>query len=129
MYHKYGNRFLDKVLTHQEKLFCTAPVSLKVKIARIGGRIAIKEAVVKALGIGISTMGNPRGTLWTHVESLREERHAPRVRLHEKALEIADQLGIEEWLVSLTHDGDYSMAAVMGLKRAPTPFSQGLSTI
>lgn len=119
LYHKYGNRFLDKILTSQERLFCTTPVSLKVKIARIGGRIAAKESVVKALGIGIAMMGNPRGVLWPHVEVLREERHAPRIKLHEKAADIASQLEIENWLISLTHDGNYAMAIAVGLRQNP----------
>jgi holo-[acyl-carrier protein] synthase len=116
LYHKYGNRFLDKVLTHAEKVFCITPVSLKVKVSRIAGRIAVKEALVKALGIGVSTFGNFQGTMWTEVEVLREERQAPRIRLHGKALQRAMDSGIENWLISITHDGDYAMAMVLGLK-------------
>lgn len=119
LYHKYGTRFLDKVLTFQEKIYCTTPVSLNVKIARIGARIAAKEAVVKTLGIGMSNMGNPQGTLWTHIELLREERHAPRIRLHDKAAHVAQSLGITDWWVSITHDGDYAMAVVVGLQQPP----------
>jgi holo-[acyl-carrier protein] synthase len=122
LYHKYGSRFLDKVLTPQEKQFCLTPVSLKIKVARIGGRIAAKEAVVKTLGIGISTMGNPKGVLWPHVEIAREDRHAPRIKLHDKAAEVARSMGIDEWLISLTHDGDYAVAIVIGVKR-DTPFA------
>lgn len=121
LYEKFGSRFLDKVLTLSEKRFCTTPVSLKAKIARIGGRIAAKEAVVKTLGIGISTLGNPQGLLWSHIELVREERHAPRIRLMDKAAVTASALGIEDWWVSLTHDGDYALAVVMALKLMPKP--------
>lgn len=119
LYEKYGDRFLNKVLTPQEKAFCITPVSLKVKITRIGSRIAAKEAVVKNLGIGISTMGNPRGVLWPHVEIIREEKRSPKLQLHDKAAAIAKAQGIEDWLVSLTHDGDYALAVVMGIRKIP----------
>ncbi len=120
LYQKYDHRFLDKILTPQEKHFCLTPVARRMKLARIAGRIAVKEAVVKTLRIGIAQLGNPQGTLWTHVEVLREEHHAPRIKLHHKAAEVAHQLGIETWWVTLTHDGDYAMAMVMGVKALPT---------
>lgn len=127
LYQKYGERFLDRVLTPHEKRYCLTPVSLKVKVARIGGRIATKEAVVKALHLGIANMGNPKGALWTHVEVWREERVAPRIRLHGKALDGAQALGIDDWLISLTHDGDYSLSIVYGIKRPPQPGAVAVS--
>ncbi len=119
LYQRYGNRFLEKVLTSQERAFCVSPVSLKVKVSRIASRIAAKEAVVKALGIGLSTMGNPRGTMWSSIELLREEKHAPKIRLYGKAAEVAQTMGIKHWLVSVSHDGDYATATVIGLGAIP----------
>lgn len=124
LYQKYGHRFLDKVLTPAEKQFCLVPVSLKVKVSRIASRIAAKEATVKSLGIGVSTLGHPQGSYWTHVELLREEKQAPKLRLHEKAAAQASALGAEDWLVSLSHDGDYAMAVVMGVRKAGKVLSQ-----
>ncbi len=97
-------------------MFCTSPVSLKVKVARIGGRIAAKEAVVKSLAMGVSTLGHAQGAYWKDVELLRQERQAPHLKLHQKAADKAATLGIEDWLISLSHDGDYAIATVIGLK-------------
>jgi holo-[acyl-carrier protein] synthase len=127
LYQKYGTRFLDRVLTFHEKQYCMTPVSLKVKVARIGGRIAAKEAVVKALGIGIANLGNPQGTLWTHIELHREERQAPKIKLYKKAAEVAERIGIEDWLISLTHDGDYAMAIAYGMKKPSSQAGPAIS--
>ena len=116
LYNQYGHRFLDKIMTPREKAFCLTPVSLREKIGRMGARVAVKEAVVKSLGVGVSTLGHAKGVLWSTGELLREEKQAPRLQLHHKAADIAAAFGIEDWLLSITHDGDYAMATVIGLR-------------
>ncbi len=102
-------------MTPGEKAFCLSHPSAKVQLNRIAARIAVKESVSKALGIGFSAMGNPEGTHWSAIEMQREERQAPQIQLYAKAQAKAEALGIQDWLVSVTHDGDYAFAVVLGI--------------
>lgn len=123
LYQTYGDRFLNRIFTLEEQQFCLRPVSLKAKVARMGGRIAAKEAIAKTLGVGIAMLGNPKGAYWTQIEFYREERQAPKIRLYQKAADRATALGIDDWWVSVTHDGDYAMAVIMGLRNLPIPIT------
>lgn len=74
------------------------------------GRFAAKEAVAKALGTGFA--GN---ITWRNIEILRRGTGEPYVRLTEDALAFAERLGIKDWLVSISHCGDVSMASVIAI--------------
>lgn len=74
------------------------------------GRYAGKEAVAKALGTGFS--GN---ITWRCIEILRFENGAPRVQLHDAALELASSLGISDWIVSISYTSTLAFASVMAL--------------
>src|SRR5262245_47578751 len=45
LYKIYGERFLDRVLTPNEKRYVLSSKSEKMQLARAGGRVAVKEAV------------------------------------------------------------------------------------
>lgn len=64
----------------------------------IAGRLALKEAVVKALYTGF--VGD---LTWTDVEVLSRESGAPLVELSGEASRVADALGVTSWLVSVSH--------------------------
>lgn len=74
------------------------------------GRYAGKEAVAKALGTGFS--GN---ITWRCIEILRLDNGAPRVKLHEDALELAVKLGISHWMISISYTSALAFASVMAL--------------
>lgn len=75
---------------------------------RFAVRWAAKEATMKALGCGLD-----------EIDPLDVEVHsvdgvAPRLVLHGAAAERARWLGLHEWQVSLTHEGDLALAFVVG---------------
>jgi holo-[acyl-carrier protein] synthase len=113
---KYGQRGLDKLLTPKELAFCMQAKRDSEKIARIGSRIAIKEAVSKALGSGLSTLGHSQGVNWKEMEVYREEKQAPQLILSGKALILSDTLGLTFWNISSSHDGDYALAFVQATR-------------
>jgi holo-[acyl-carrier protein] synthase len=115
-YQRFGNRFFQKMLTGQEWAYCASGHG-KNLIPRAGARIAAKEAISKALGVGMNGLGYPKGIHWHEVEVLSQYGIAPVMALNGKAQEIADSLGIIEWRVSFSHDGDYAMATVLGMVR------------
>ncbi len=102
----YGNRFLERVYTAAEVLYCRA------RPAELAARFAAKEAVSKALGVGVRVLARD-GINWQDVEVLGDERGKPQVRLYGRAAERAAELGLCEWAISLSHTREYAIAFVV----------------
>jgi holo-[acyl-carrier protein] synthase len=102
----YGERFLHRVYTEKEIEY--AFLSTAKLHERLAGRFAVKEAVLKVLGTGKSG-----GILWKDVETLRGPGGKPRIILHGKAKEHADNLGISAVHVSISHDGKMALGFVI----------------
>lgn len=93
-YQRFGQRFLDRIFTAAEQAYCLrSPAHC---IARLGGRWAAKEAVVKALATGWQGYG------YTDVEILANAQGVPTVQI------VGHQS--EQWRLSISHDGDYATA-------------------
>ncbi|TAG51239.1 MAG: holo-[acyl-carrier-protein] synthase [Oscillatoriales cyanobacterium] len=103
---RFGDRFLEKVYTPAEQRDCG---QLNSQDSSIKGKMNAKEAVVKALGTGW------RGIRYADVEIQRSENGAPNVQLHGTAAAQASVWGNCQWQLSLSHDGDYSMATAIAL--------------
>lgn len=71
--HKYGQKFLDKVFTEEEQKYCQ---SFRQSSKNFAGRFAAKEAVVKALGTGLTG-----GLSWTDLAILNNEQGKPYLAL------------------------------------------------
>ena len=80
------------------------------RAARLSGRFATKEAVLKALGTGFGA-----GVGFRDVEVVILAGGAPTIALHGKPAQLADALGISRWLVSTSHEGSMAVASVIGL--------------
>ena len=91
-------RLAERCFTDDEQAYCSRKPFPPQHYA---ARFAAKEAVGKALGIGM--------TRWREVEVVRG-RGAPTIALHGKYAERARQLGVTEVHVSLTHGRDTAMA-------------------
>ena len=103
---RYGDRFLERVFTPAEVLYCRA------RLPELAARFAAKEAVAKALGVGVRMMARD-GVRWRDVEVTGDVRGKPLVRLHGRAAERAGELGLTEWAVSLSHTREYAVAFVV----------------
>lgn len=77
-------------------------------VQHIGGLFAAKEAVLKALGTGWSEGLAPR-----QVEVVRAENGAPSVCLHDGAALRAQELGVSEVHLSVTHERSYAAAVAI----------------
>ena len=91
-------RLAERCFTEAEQAYCSRKPYPPQHYA---ARFAAKEAVGKALGIGM--------TRWREVEVVRG-RGAPTIALHGKYAERARQLGVTRVHVSLTHGRDTAMA-------------------
>jgi holo-[acyl-carrier protein] synthase len=105
---RHGQRFLDRVFTPQEQAACAG------RAASLAGRFAVKEAVAKALGTGIGDVG------WTDVEVVvRAKNGRPELVLHGQAQQLAAQLGLHEWSISISHTENLAigLAVAMGQRQ------------
>ncbi len=103
---RYGDRFLERVFTSAEVLYA------RRRAPELAARFAAKEAVAKALGVGMRMLA-PEGIGWREVEVLGDHRGRPEVYLHGRAAERARELGLTEWAISLSHTREYAVAFVV----------------
>ena len=102
---RYGQRFLNRIFCAAELAYCLRKRNAAESLA---ARFAAKEAAAKALGTGIS-----RGVNWLEIEVTREPGGRPSIRLHGRAAEIAQNIGVEHIALSLTHTASLAMASVV----------------
>jgi len=102
---RYGARFVERILTAEERAYCERYVDAAPQVA---SRFAAKEAVLKALGTGLA-----RGIRWQDVEVRREGQGPPRIRLSARAAELAAELQVDRIHLSLSHDHGAAVAMVI----------------
>ncbi|MBN1876383.1 MAG: holo-ACP synthase [Anaerolineae bacterium] len=105
---RYGERFLARVYTPAEIHYS------RQRVAELAARFAAKEAVSKALGVGMRVL-SPLGIGWHDVEVLNDKRGKPYLLLHNRARVLAQELELTEWSVSLSHDGNLAVAFVVAI--------------
>lgn len=78
-----------------------------MNVQHIAGSFSAKEAVVKALGTGIS------GFCWKDIELLRGSSGKPMVKLYNKAKEVAAKNKIGTIFISISHSQSHAMATAV----------------
>lgn len=76
---------------------------------RFAARFAAKEAVLKALGLGLGRVA------FREIEVFRAESGAPSVQLHGAAAREAEALGVGRWLLTMTHTERVAQAIAVAL--------------
>ena len=105
---RHDRRFLDRVFTAKEQADANAVKNTTEKLA---GRFAAKEAVLKLLGTGW------RGKIaWTDIEIVNNAMGQPIVDISGEVLRIADEQGIEQITLSITHTADFAIASAVALR-------------
>lgn len=101
-----GSHHLTRCFTEQEQV--AAGVGFE-RSAKLSGRFAAKEAVMKALGTGF---GDGVGFLEIEVSTLPSGQ--PAIKLHGKAQARAAKLGITKWSISTSHEAGFAIASAIG---------------
>ncbi len=109
---KYGKKFLGKTFTEPEINYSLS--NLKLAPQRLAVRFAVKEAVSKALGVGINKPGWNRGINWKDVEVERDKNGAVNINLYGRAKDLEKKFNITDWSVSISHSHTDAMAVVAG---------------
>lgn len=98
---RHGERFLNRVFTQYELKECNG------RVTSLAARFAAKEAVAKALGTGIGDVS------WLEIEVRSDEKKAPYVVLSGEGERLANQLGLKNWSLSLSHTEGMAIAFVV----------------
>lgn len=104
---RWGERLLRRLFTEGE----LARARGAHAHARLAARFAAKEAVMKALGVGWQAVR------WREIEIRSDLAGRPTVALSGRAQALAERLGVEEVLVSLTHTDHLAVAQAVALAR------------
>lgn len=99
---RHGERFVDRILSDEEKAYCSAMAHPHKHIA---ARFAAKEAVSKCFTTGI---GSELG--WKSISVYHGERHEPLVRLDAQGEALLAHVGANRVLLTLSHTDNYAMA-------------------
>ncbi|HET6709433.1 holo-ACP synthase [Amycolatopsis sp.] len=119
-------RFAEVAAHHRYRTLVFTPVELEQaarmgaerSLERLAGRFSVKEATCKMLGRGFG-----QGLRWRDIEVTNDDWGAPLVTLGGGAAEIAAEAGLEEIVVTLSHQADLVVAvAAAGCARPPRPF-------
>ena len=102
--------FIKRIYTENEIKYCES--KLKTRYLHYAARFAAKEAVAKALGVGIGVVG------WKDIEILRDSAHKPILQLQGNAEKYAKELNLNHWSISLSHTHTYAIAMAAALSEA-----------
>jgi holo-[acyl-carrier protein] synthase len=94
----------ERLFTLDEQAYCERK---RDPAERYAARFAAKEAVMKAMGIGLG------GCAVRDIEVVRDDSGAPAVLLHDSAARVAAERGVAAWLLSLTHTGGMAQATAI----------------
>jgi holo-[acyl-carrier protein] synthase len=98
--------------TEQERRYATAGHGSREQ--HLAARWAAKEAALKALDHAAAAAGvTPPEVPAVSVEVTRDGRGRPGLRLHDAAASLAERVGADRALVTLSHDGDHAVAVVV----------------
>lgn len=100
---RHGERFYARFFTPRERQICAEQPQ------RLAARFAAKEAAAKALGTGIGAVR------WLDLEIDSDAQGRPILTLHAAAAQIAQQLQLVTWEVSLSHTETHAIAFVVAL--------------
>jgi holo-[acyl-carrier protein] synthase len=102
---RHGEAFLRRIYTPGERAYCE---KYRNKYERYAGRFAVKEAAMKALGTGWR-----KGIRWVDIEVERPKGGKPLLVLHGVAKARAEEMGVKNMAMSITHTEEQAFAQVI----------------
>lgn len=96
----------ERVFTPGERSYVAGSAD---PVPRLAARFAAKEAVMKALGVGLGAFA------FHDVEVVSEPSGAPSLRLTGRAAALASSRGVVDWRVSLAHTASSAHAVAVAL--------------
>jgi holo-[acyl-carrier protein] synthase len=98
---------VDRLFTDGERAYASAAAPV-MAVQRYAARFAAKEAVLKALGVGLGACG------FHDIEVVRDDASgAPALALHAAAATLAAEQGVARWHLSMSHTETRATAFVV----------------
>ena len=98
--------FCTRIYTAAELSYAESKKN-QCKAASLAAVFAAKEAVAKALGVGLGQIG------WREIEVRHDELGKPFVALSGRARVLAEERGVKNIHLSLSHSREYALAMVI----------------
>ncbi len=105
----HGDRYLQRIFTPEEL------TDAEGDPRRLAARFAAKEAVLKVLRPGDDPLP------WKEIRVRRHPSGWTDLVLSGRAADRARTAGLDDWALSLTHEGDLASAVVVATSRSPDP--------
>ncbi len=101
---KHGERFLERVLTPQERAYC---MKHHDAVPHLAARFSAKESIVKALGVGIGELS------WQDIEILNDDKGKPCVSFSSR---LNEQFDHPQIVISISHCKHYVATVALRVK-------------
>lgn len=102
---KWQKDFLSKIFTDNELGYSNEKAS---SYQHLAARFAAKEAVLKALGSGLTSRME-----WRDIEIWNEKSGKPNVRLSGEVKQVSQSRGVRDIIISMSHTRTYAVASVI----------------
>ena len=103
---RYGHRYIRRLFTEQE----TADTAGSAQALGLAARFAAKEAAMKVLGPDTDAPG------WRSIEVRQWPGGRCTLLLHGEAKRLAAERGLDEWALSMCHEGPVAVAVVVATR-------------
>src|SRR5665648_37556 len=102
---RWGNNFNSRIFTPLERDYCEKKKDNKYQ--SYAGKFAAKEALLKALGLGL------RGANWKEIEIKNDELGQPIIDTFGKLKNIASTRGVNKYFITISHTKEYAISQVI----------------
>jgi len=102
---KWGNNFIFRIFTSLEREYCEKKKGNKYQ--SYAGKFAAKEALLKALGLGL------REANWKEIEIKNNELGQPVIDTSGKLKNVVSAKGVSKYFISISHTKEYAVAQVI----------------
>ena len=102
---RWGDSFTSRIFTSLEREYCEK--KRVNKFQSYAGKFAAKEALLKALGLGL------REANWKEIEIKNDELGQPIIDTSGKLKNIASTRGVSKYFVTISHTKEYAIAQVI----------------
>jgi len=102
---KWGDNFIFRIFTSLEREYCEKKKGNKFQ--SYAGKFAAKEALLKALGLGL------REANWKEIEIKNDELGQPIIDTSGKLKNITSTKGVSKYFISISHTKEYAVAQVI----------------
>ncbi|MBA7498205.1 Holo-[acyl-carrier-protein] synthase [subsurface metagenome] len=102
---KWGDNFIFRIFTSLEREYCEKKKGNKFQ--SYAGKFAAKEALLKALGLGL------REANWKEIEIKNDELGQPIIDTSGKLKNVASAKGVSKYFISISHTKEYAIVQVI----------------